>query len=457
MSTFNTTKLTYFENPERYFSVISELDWPIWLDSGYPTATLGRYDIFSANPKTKLITHLPITEVITQNSSTILDDNPLEILKQLLKKRRQPDLPKPFSSGALGYFSYDLAWSIEQLPHHQSKSLNLPDMAIGLYDWAIVVDHHCKTAVLYDTTGQFNNSKQLEKLKHYTPLKKSFNIRGAITSNLDAQQYQQAFNIIQQHIRNGECYQVNLAQRFRCPFEGDSFAIYQALRAVTACPFSGYFRLNKHQAILSFSPERFIQLKQNTIHSSPIKGTRPRGQTHEQDVQLKNQLLSSDKDKAENLMIVDLLRNDLGKVSEAGSVKVTELFKCESYQNVHHLVSTIQSKLKQGLDATDIIRATFPGGSITGAPKIRAMQIIEQLEPDRRSFYTGSLGYIADNGDMDLNIGIRSIVTDNHQLYCWAGGGIVADSKVHEEYQETFDKVSQLLAKLTTHQSAAII
>ncbi|MGB0734127.1 MAG: aminodeoxychorismate synthase component I, partial [Pontibacterium sp.] len=249
---------------------------------------------------------------------------------------------------------------------------------------------------------------------------------------------------IDDYIRAGDCYQVNYAQRFSAPFEGDLWEAYLLLRASAPTPYAGYLECSQG-SLLSLSPECFLTVKNRTVLTKPIKGTCPRGDNNTSDKALANQLLSSTKDRAENLMIVDLLRNDLSKECTLGSVKVPHLFALESYKNVHHLVSTIEGTLPESTSPLALLKSCFPGGSITGAPKIRAMEIIEELEPHRRSAYCGSLGYISFCGNMNTNITIRTLVGTLDKLYCWAGGGIVADSIIQHEYDETFTKVSNLL------------
>jgi para-aminobenzoate synthetase component 1 len=271
-----------------------------------------------------------------------------------------------------------------------------------------------------------------------------FQLKSYPKSNLDRAAYAAAFERIQHYIREGDCYQVNLAQRFAAHAEGDAWQAYRRLRAINPAPFSAYLSFPFGQ-ILSASPERFLRLRNGQVETRPIKGTRPRNASPASDRALAEELRQSTKDRAENLMIVDLLRNDLGKSCEPGSIRVPALFAVESFATVHHLVSTIEGRLAPGMDALDLLRGCFPGGSITGAPKLRAMQIIEELEPNRRGVYCGSIGYIGYDGAMDTNIAIRTLVYSEGCLRFWAGGGIVSDSDLDAEYQETFDKAAAML------------
>jgi para-aminobenzoate synthetase component 1 len=261
--------------------------------------------------------------------------------------------------------------------------------------------------------------------------------------------YAEAFRRVQEHIRLGDCYQVNLAQRFRARAEGDAWHAYLRLREINPAPFAAYLDLPDGRIVCS-SPERFLRVRGRHVETKPIKGTRPRSADPARDRALAEELRTSPKDRAENVMIVDLLRNDLGKCCEPGSVRASRLFAIESFASVHQLVSTVEGRLASGRDALDLVAACFPGGSITGAPKVAAMRVIEELEPQRRSIYCGCIGYVGFDGDMDLNIAIRTLVQRGDYAYTWAGGGVVADSNVEAEYQESFDKAAAMLAVLET-------
>src|SRR3989338_6035986 len=275
----------------------------------------------------------------------------------------------------------------------------------------------------------------------------TFQGHGKVRSNFTPDSYANAFATVQNYLQAGDCYQINLAQRFSAQAGGDAFGAYLRLRRLSPAPYAAF--LNFPQArILCGSPERFISVQDGKVETMPIKGTRPRSSDAMKDRQLADDLRNHPKDRAENLMIVDLLRSDLGKSCVPGSVRAPKLFEVESFANVHHLVSTVEGRLAAGRDALDVLRDCFPGGSVTGAPKLRAMQIIEQLEPDRRGIYCGAIGYVGFDGNMDSNIAIRTLVHSNGQIRCWAGGGIVADSDLAAEYQETLDKASAMLELL---------
>ena len=254
---------------------------------------------------------------------------------------------------------------------------------------------------------------------------------------------------ILEYIAAGDIYQVNLSQRFTTPFTSDSRKFYLHFRNLSPTPFGAYIETGKH-AIMSNSPERYLLIKENYIETRPIKGTRPRGKTEEEDKNLGRELLASPKDRAEHIMIVDLERNDLGRVAEYGSVHVPEMQILESYANVHHMVSTVSGKIRPGMSSSDCLRNSFPGGSITGAPKLRSMEIIDELEPSCRGVYTGSIGYFDFSGDLDFNIAIRTAIACDNHLYFQVGGGIVADSDPNDEYQETHTKAAAFRKALMT-------
>ena len=280
----------------------------------------------------------------------------------------------------------------------------------------------------------------------------AFKVTSDVKSNMDKQDYAQAFHRIKDYLTEGDCYQVNLAQRFNCRCQGDPWQAYLHLRKINSAPYCSYLNTPEAQ-ILSSSPERFLSVMDGIVETKPIKGTRPRkADSAANDAQI-HLLANSIKDKAENLMIVDLLRNDISKSCKKGSVNVPKLFAIESFATVHHLVSTIRGELEDDQHALDLLKSCFPGGSITGAPKIRAMEIIEELEPNRRGVYCGSIGYIGYNGNMDSNIAIRTLVHSNNSMRFWAGGGIVNDSGLDAEYQESFDKAAAMLSLLQQFQS----
>ncbi|EKS6744320.1 aminodeoxychorismate synthase component 1 [Enterobacter ludwigii] len=429
---------------EFWFARLSHLPFAMLLHSGYADHPYSRFDILVADPLQTLITQ----GNVTTTGETQSTDDPLSLLQQALDALgltvpQNPDLP--FQGGALGLFGYDLGRRFETLPETAQDDIPLPDMAVGLYDWAIIVDHHKQAVSLL---SHQDVSARLAWLEAQVPVATAdFHLTSAWRANMTAREYAAKFEQVQGYLQSGDCYQVNLAQRFQATCEGDEWQAFTRLNASNRAPFSAFLRLEQG-AILSLSPERFIHLADGTIQTRPIKGTLPRLADPVADRQQAEKLAASLKDRAENLMIVDLMRNDIGRVAVPGSVRVPELFVVEPFPAVHHLVSTITAQLPASRTACDLLRAAFPGGSITGAPKVRAMQIIDELEPHRRNAWCGSIGYISLCGTLDTSITIRTLTACNGNLYCSAGGGIVADSQVDAEYQETFDKVNRILKQL---------
>jgi para-aminobenzoate synthetase component 1 len=433
-----------------YFLAMRHMPWPVWLDSGPKASNRGRYDILAAAPDTQLISSGQKVSITTNGETLIQTGNPLDILAEYLPAYAccgKADIP--FCGGAIGYFAYDLGRQLETLPELAENDIQLPDMQVGIYSWAVIQDHMLKRShlVALPNVERCEIESIAGQLKQQKDREESF-IISELQSNFNVDSYSKAFAKIQAYIHAGDCYQVNLAQRFSGDYSGDPLTAYTQLREKLPSPFSGYFE-PAQGAILSLSPERFVEVKQRRVKTQPIKGTISRGNTPEQDLINAEALKNSTKDRAENLMIVDLLRNDLSKVCSEGSVSTTRLFDLESYANVHHLVSTIEAELEEQETPSSLLKSSFPGGSITGAPKIRAMEIIEELEPCRRSVYCGSLGYISANQNMDTNIAIRTLVCDQeNRIHCWGGGGIVADSDMQTEYQESLTKIGVILDTL---------
>ncbi|WP_313573711.1 aminodeoxychorismate synthase component 1 [Pseudescherichia sp.] len=432
---------------EFWFARLSPLPWAMLLHSGHADHAYSRFDILVADPRGTLVTTGERTRV-TLDGTEVSTADPLALLQQALTSLAlpaevNPDLP--FLGGALGLFGYDLGRRFENLPTQAKADIALPDMAVGLYDWAMIVDHHKKRVSLLSHGDVNARLAWLEA--QLPPVSEDFCLTSRWRANMTPAQYADKFARVQAYLQSGDCYQVNLAQRFQATYKGDEWQAFTRLNASNRAPFSAFVRLEEG-AILSLSPERFIHLERDRIQTRPIKGTLPRLTDPLADRQQAEKLAASPKDRAENLMIVDLMRNDIGRVAVPGSVRVPELFVVEPFPAVHHLVSTVTARLPVSQHACDLLRAAFPGGSITGAPKVRAMQIIDELEPQRRSAWCGSIGYISFCGTMDTSITIRTLSACNGQLYCSAGGGIVADSQPEAEYQETFDKVNRILQQL---------
>jgi para-aminobenzoate synthetase component 1 len=454
--------LQYPATSTELFARISHKPWAMLLDSGQPQSQYGRYDILVAEPFVTLRNienaaadgNQTQTEIIKNGQLSISHDDPFSLLNSLLAPYQAAQSSLPFSGGAVGYFAYDLLRQLERLPEHNAVDTAIPHMMVGIYDWCVLVDHHEKTACLVSHGFDQATHDQWPALcalfdapaaaETSSVSRGSFHINSTISSNMDFSQYAQAFNKVKDYITEGDCYQVNLAQRFSAQAQGDSWPAYLKLREISPAPFMAYMNFGDLQ-VVSGSPERFLQVVAGAVETRPIKGTRPRSADALEDQQYADELQASLKDKAENLMIVDLLRNDISKSCAVGTVKADQLFQLQSFANVHHLVSIVRGVLQPAKTALDLLRGCFPGGSITGAPKLRAVEIIEELEPHRRGVYCGAIGYIGFDGNMDTNIAIRTAVYAAGEISFCAGGGIVADSILENEYAETLDKAASLL------------
>ena len=447
-------ELPYHADSAALFDCVADEPWSMLLDSGVGGLGRGRYDIIVADPSVTLSTEGEATRIERRDGSETSGEDPLALLRRELGDPVAGPPGVPFAGGAVGYFAYDLARRMEHLPSLAEDAERMPEMAVGVYDWALVVDHHSRRSLLVGANRDPRTRARWSELCERfaapaAPVERArFRVTGTATPNLDATGYTAAFERIQHYLRAGDCYQVNLAQRFTVSVEGDLWLAYRRLRAINPAPFGAYLHTPRG-CVLSVSPERFLQVgTDGWVETRPIKGTRPRAADPQTDRDLARSLAQSEKDRAENVMIVDLLRNDLGHVCRPGTVRVPHLFEVESFPTVHHLVSTVVGRLDRGRHAVDLLRAAFPGGSITGAPKIRAMEIIEELEPHRRGVYCGAIGYIGFDGGMDSNIAIRTLVYSDGMARFWAGGGVVIDSSAEAEYQETFDKAAAMLALL---------
>ncbi|MCC3864042.1 aminodeoxychorismate synthase component I [Terrisporobacter petrolearius] len=437
------TKLSAFE----IFTIFKDEKDSFILDSAMDKNKLGRYSFISSNP---------FKTLKYKNSN----ENPLDFLQEELNKYKVENKTQlPFIGGAVGYLSYDLGNYIEKLPRSAKDDLNGYDLYFGLYDSVIVVDHLKEKT--YIATPDLDVKKEENLVLNIENKIDEAEINGVnpicyeekevsptkLKSNFTKKEFENSVEKVRQYIKNGDIYQANLTQRFSGKTTLSSYELYRDLRKVSPAPFGAYLNFDDFN-ILSNSPERFIKCMDKKLETRPIKGTRPRGKNKEEDLKLQEELRNSEKDKAELLMIVDLERNDIGRISKIGSVKVPELFVIEPYANVNHLVATVVGELDEDKDAVDAIKATFPGGSITGAPKIRAMEIIDELEPTQRNAYTGSIGYIGFNGDMDLNIAIRTVIKKEDDVYFQVGGGMTWGSDPREEYQETLDKAQSIMRAL---------
>jgi len=442
-------ELPYYTNNKHIITKFTHLPWTVCLDSCHPHTDTGRFDIICTKPE--------ICFSLASNKTTSKSDvlTSLNAYLQSFSCDKNIDDPRfddiPFCGGAIGLINYDFARQIEKLPTISKDDVDFPSLLVGIYAWAIVTDHlKQKTFFVSCLSDKFANKKFNEiqaLLTSPQPKHTPFSITHPFQSNMTYETYQNKLQKILQCIHDGECYEINFAQRFKANFTGDPITAYHYLSKYNPAPFSAFMR-TPFGDVISCSPERFLKVKHQSIETKPIKGTRPRGKTPSEDRALAKTLLNSEKDHAENLMIVDLMRNDLSKVCKPHSIKVPKLCALESFANVHHLVSTIQGELQQNITLKDIILATFPGGSITGAPKIRAMEIIDELEPHRRNAYCGSLFYYDIRGRMDSNILIRTLLCHDNDIYVYGGGAIVADSNSQEEFAECYAKVGNIIKLL---------
>jgi para-aminobenzoate synthetase component 1 len=449
----------------------------LFLDSALEHPALGRYSFLTADPFEWLWSRGRRTWLSGAREPREPAD-PFAVLAERLARHRVeplPDLP-PFQGGAAGLFGYDLCHHLERLPRHRVDEFEVPDLAVGLYDWVIAFDHSARRSWLISTglpeTAPRRRRERAERRLRFVrgavlrtaakpvsardrmpdPVIPSTHYRvplhPGLLSNFDRDSYLAVIRRAIEYVHAGDCFQVNVAQRLLAPAVLPPLELYRRLRERNPATFAGYFDLGEF-VIASASPERFVRLGHDgEVETRPIKGTRPRGATPEEDQARAAELLASAKDRAENVMIVDLLRNDLGRVCQYGTVRVADVCRLETYQYVHHLVSEVRGRLRPGLGPIDLLRAAFPGGSVTGAPKVRALEIIAELEPTARGAYCGCLGYIGFDGSMDTNILIRTFTVGRGWVQFPVGGGIVADSVPEREHEETWHKAEGLLRAL---------
>jgi len=429
-----------------WFDALRPLGWAVFLDSGDPTRSGGRYDILAAAPR----------------AITVSPEEPFAAARRLLAGEAPgTGSPWPVSGGVFGYFGYEAGRGAAGLARQKAQTAAfMPDVALGLYPWTIVVDHQERTAAitsLSSVTEAEVATLRERLLAARDPAPRPFCVTGPVTSTLERDSYLPRAQRVLDYIEAGDCYQANLTREFRAPCQGDPWTFYRRLHDVNPAPMCAYLEY-PFGAVLSSSPERFLVVEEGRALTRPIKGTRRRRPDANEDAAAAAELLASAKDRAENVMIVDLLRNDLGRVCETGSVRVTGLCELESFATVHHLVSTVEGRLPGDRDGLHALEACFPGGSITVAPKRRAMQIIDELEPHRREVYCGAIGYVSAGGRMDMNIPIRTTLVARGELRFYAGGGIVADSTPHDEFDETEAKIAairRVVADFSTLSAAA--
>jgi len=475
-------------DPVRCCEALDGLPYRLFLDSASTASRFGRYSFLTADPVAIVRSRgaeVECLDRLTGSRRTTVGD-PMAVLRELVTPHAAEPMPglPPFQGGAAGYVAYDWGLTLERLPAPRYDDLALPDLVLGLYDWVIAWDLELSRAWLISTgiperaadarharatsraafvkrallgpsdrtVGPSDPTVAPSPPRPFAPSyavdrlwwPDSFELRSSFTRS----EYLDAVARVRDYIFAGDIFQANLSQRFEAAIDETAWSFYTRLRRRNAAPFAAFLDFPE-VTVVSASPERFLRVDADGhVETRPIKGTRPRGVGPEHDAALGQALAESAKDRAENLMIVDLMRNDLSRVCKPHSVRVSELFSLEHYATVHHLVSTVVGELGPGTDAIDLLRAAFPGGSITGAPKLRAMEVIAELEPSRRGVYCGSIGYWSVTGELDTNIAIRTAVVQDGRVYFSAGGGIVADSDPRQEYMETLDKARALIDAL---------
>lgn len=448
-----------------------------FLDSGMVTANLGHYSFIGIEPFLVLQSRGNTIKIVGPLGHEIRKGSPFRVLRELLETYAldASGYPTPLTGGAVGYFSYDLCHFIEKLPSRTVDDLELPECCLALYDLTLTFDHLEKRTYLASSGfPEMDEDKRtrraasrirefrerLSYLQSAPSLLHSSSVIPAeagiqashhphlvLRSNFTKQDYLNAVETAREYIASGDIFQVNLSQRFETDLPMPPYDLYQRVRSINPAPFAAYLNFDE-VTVLSASPERFLKVSGDHVETRPMKGTRPRGGSPAEDDRMSMELLNSVKDRAENVMIVDLERNDLGRVCRFGSVKVRELWTMEKYATVWQLTSTVEGRLQAGKDRIHLLESCFPGGSITGAPKVRSMEIIDEMEPTRRSIYTGSLGYLSFSGAMDLNIVIRTILAKGSKAYLQVGGAIIYDSSPESEYEETMHKAKAMFQAL---------
>lgn len=463
-------------NHDHWFSLYKQIHSESAYNALLESGRAGRYSFMAYRPSHKLkgkdqrLTISSLDSIGDTSETQQHEGMLLDLVKDWMSQRTAPQIAglPDFQGGLLGFFSYDLVREIEELPQKSADDLKTPDIYLLAFDRVIAYDHHTNQhwLLIYQKMDKASLEESYregqrklktwaeELLSKLTPvssredkpakeLKKQEQRLTQIEPSFLEEEYMEAVVKIQEYISAGDVFQVNLSVRQTRPLDTEPLAIYEQLREINPSPYMGYLQFPDLQ-VISASPEQLVKVKGREITTRPIAGTRPRGENREQDLLLAKELIDNEKERAEHVMLLDLERNDLGKVSKFGSVEVDEFMVIEEYSHVMHIVSNVKGILADGTDAFDVIRAVFPGGTITGAPKVRTMEIIEELEPVRRGIYTGSIGWIDFNGNMELNIVIRTILAQEGQAHVQAGAGIVIDSLPASEYKESLNKAVAL-------------
>ena len=449
----------------------------VLLDGAEGAGAGARYSFLAADPPLAVRSRGRLTTEYARGRDrwTAHGGDPLELVAERLAASALEPLPElpPFQGGAAGYLSYEWGAALERVPAAPTDDVPVPGVMLGLYDWVVAWDHLSRRAWIVATGAPLRGARRVaraaarlawikRRLRRPPPPTGGPARRGAgagpatypvdgapgqVRGTFTRAGYVAAVERVIEHIRAGDIFQANLAQRFQAPLVGTPLEFYARLRARNPAPFAAYLDFD-HLVLASASPERFLRLHQGSVETRPIKGTRPRGSDAAEDRALAAALATSPKDRAENAMIVDVSRNDLSRVCRPGTVRAPELFAVERYATVQHLVSTVVGELDGARSVPDLIRALLPGGSVTGAPKVRAMQLIAELEPTTRGVYCGAIGYWTGGGTLELSVAIRTCQVAGNTVYFHAGGGVVAESDPDSEYHETLDKARGMIAAL---------
>ena len=444
-------KLDIYTSAAELFRIYQKEEECVFLDSSLVNH-LGKYSIIGRCPYLKLVKD---GEIFTINGLEEKEQTFESYMKTYLAEHvDKNDSELPIISGAIGYFSYDYGRERQGIVSGEEEIVYIPEAAVTFYDFFIIEDCQKKEIWLIadgitgDAAQMLEEAEQrCKKIVQQGEERTKARAEIAVFPNFEKEEYKQAVADMIQYIIEGDIYIANMTQQLTIESKKKPLDVFYDLRRANPSPFGGYLDYGKYQIICA-SPERFLQMKKGTVHTRPIKGTRKRGETPEEDRMMRDELQNSEKDKSELLMIVDLERNDLNRVCVPGSVKVTELFAVEEYATVFHLVSDIEGTLQEGKNIMDLLEAAFPGGSITGAPKYRAMEIIDELEHGKRNLYTGSIGYLTLDGDCDFNIVIRTALHKDGRYHLGVGGGITAESDLEFEYEETLQKAKAILEAL---------
>lgn len=422
----------------------------------------GRYSFLGVEPRMVIRSIGDSVEVIEGKNTRVLKGDPIDIIQGLLKDYRPASVegaPR-FSGGAIGYMGYDIVRHIERLPDLSPRELGLPDIYLIITDTFLVfdnVEHRIKIVsnAYIDKGSDLDEAYArsvakidaiVAKLRKGVPERAQAPSAGplSITSNFKREDFLKAVERVKEYIVEGDIFQAVISQRFSAPLTTDPFDIYRALRVINPSPYMFYLKLGE-ATLAGSSPEILVRVEGESVNVKPIAGTRKRGRDEEEDISLEKDLLADPKELSEHIMLVDLGRNDVGRVAESGTVEVDELMAIERYSHVMHIVSNVKGVLKKGMNSFDALKACFPAGTLTGAPKVRAMEIIEELEPCKREVYGGCVGYLGFSGNMDMCIAIRTLVITNGRVHMQAGAGIVADSVPAKEFEETENKARGML------------